>query len=341
MNSNNNIIDLDNASDEIILSTKMCDLGLSIKKSPIQEKIKTLNKELESKGLKFRPLCYLGDEWFSPDGVPVISIPFYMAHPRLQAIENSMMLEVEGGGDEEFMKLLRHECAHAIGHAFNLTSRKEWQRIFGNPEKSYQEFYRYKPYSKAFVHHLKGHYAQAHPEEDYAETFAVWLNPASDWKNMYHNWPAIHKLNYINKLMNSLKNRECKIPYSPLSYQIKNLTRTLAKHYQIRKKLYEQNSEEYFDQDLKKIFLDSKKGSSGRTAAGFLRKNRADIESSVSLWTQEKKFTIKRLQSQLIKRAQYLSLYMPNNEEQAKTNFIVYFTALISNYLHTSHFKKP
>ena len=53
--------------------------------------------ELEARGLPFRPDCYLGDEWFSPEGSPVIAIPFYLAHPRLKQLELHQMLEVEGG----------------------------------------------------------------------------------------------------------------------------------------------------------------------------------------------------------------------------------------------------
>ncbi|PCJ52295.1 MAG: hypothetical protein COA79_24515 [Planctomycetota bacterium] len=341
MTNKKSILDINNASDEELLNSRMCDFGLRIDRTPVQDKVAILYDELEKKGLSFRPVCYLGDEWFSPGGVPAISIPFYLAHPRLQAVENTMMLEVEGGSDEECMKLLRHECAHAIGHAFNLTERKKWQKVFGNPDSTYQEFYRYRPYSKSYVHHLKDHYAQSHPEEDFAETFAVWLNPNSDWKTLYNKWPAIDKLQYVNTLMNSLKKRECKVPYSPLAYQIKNLKRTLAKHYRIRKKLYAQDSENYFDNDLKKVFQATKEGSSGTSAASYIRKSRSSIESSVAIWTLEKKFTIKRLLTQLIKRCHTLGLYIPKDEEKTKANFLIYFTSLISNYMHTSHFKKP
>lgn len=335
------IIDLDKSTDEEILGTRMCDFGLKIERTHIQEKVALLYEELENKGISFRPVCYLGDEWFSPDGVPAISIPFYLVHSRLKAIENSMMLDIEGGNNEECMMLLRHECGHAIGHAFNLTERKKWQKIFGSPDSTYQEFYRYKPYSKAYVHHLKGYYAQAHPEEDYAETFAVWLNPNSNWETLYQGWPALEKLKYINSLMDSLKNKQCKVPYGPLTYQVKHLTRTLSKHYQIRKKMYAQDSDDYFDNDLLKVFQTSKDESSGTKAAAFLLKNRSSIATSVANWSQEKKFTIKRLLNQLIKRCHTLSLYLPKDADQAKTNFIIYFTSLISNYKHTSHFKKP
>ena len=132
--------------------------------------------ELEARGLPVRPDCYLGDEWFSPEGSPVIAIPFYLAHPRLKQLELHQMLEVEGGTYEWCMQILRHECGHAYDHAYQFSSTDAWVEVFGDRDVEYQpETYRPRPYSKSFVRHLPNWYAQAHPDEDFAETFAVWL----------------------------------------------------------------------------------------------------------------------------------------------------------------------
>src|SRR5215471_14937451 len=123
--------------DEELLALRICDLGVRIENSELKPRIEQLYSELAARGVALRPDCYLGDEWFSPDGIPAIAIPFYLAHPRLKLLENRQMMEVEGGTQEWCMMLLRHECGHAIDHAYKFSSRKEWQDIFGSPEAEY------------------------------------------------------------------------------------------------------------------------------------------------------------------------------------------------------------
>ncbi|MGE4056575.1 MAG: putative zinc-binding metallopeptidase, partial [Vicinamibacterales bacterium] len=128
-----------------------------------------------------QPHCWLSDEWFTPDGVPGVAIPFYLAHPRLEKLELAQMLEVEGGDATTCLRILRHEAGHAIDNAYQLRRRSTRRRIFGLPSLAYPEYYLPKPYSKSFVQHLDHWYAQSHPDEDCAETFAVWLDRGSQW----------------------------------------------------------------------------------------------------------------------------------------------------------------
>ena len=131
----------------------------------------------QGKGLRFRPHFWLSDEWFCPDGVPGIAVPFYLAHPRLSRLEQSQMLEVEGGTAEWCLRILRHETGHAVENAYRLRLRARRRQLFGSTTKPYPEYYSPRPYSKSFVIHLDAWYAQSHPDEDFAETFAVWLTP--------------------------------------------------------------------------------------------------------------------------------------------------------------------
>src|SRR5215471_3524419 len=141
--------------DEELLALRICDLGVQLDGSELRLQINQLHYELAERGVSFRPDCYLGDEWFSPDGVPSIAIPFYLAHPRLKTLELRQMLEVEGGTPEWCQQLLRHECGHAIDHAYRLSSRQDWPTIFGSPDLEYSpETYTPRPYSKSFVRHL-------------------------------------------------------------------------------------------------------------------------------------------------------------------------------------------
>ncbi|HKK15407.1 MAG TPA: hypothetical protein VJ981_01785, partial [Gammaproteobacteria bacterium] len=93
-------------ADEELLDLRFCDLKLVLRDTRLQEKIQQLYDELERRGIGFRPHCWLSEEWFSPDGVPGIAIPFYMAHARLARLESRQMYEVEGGNGRWCMQLL-------------------------------------------------------------------------------------------------------------------------------------------------------------------------------------------------------------------------------------------
>ena len=112
--------------DEELLALRICDLGVRIEESEVEPRVCQVSNDLAARGVTLHPDIYLGDEWFSPDGVPAIAIPFYLAHPRLKSLELHQMLEVEGGTAEWCQMLLRHECGHAVNHAYQFSSRQEW-----------------------------------------------------------------------------------------------------------------------------------------------------------------------------------------------------------------------
>src|SRR5215216_6169413 len=118
-------------TDEELVEKKIVHLGLKLEGTDLEPLIRQLHEELSAKGLTFHPPCHIGDEWFVPIGISAIFIPFFLAHDRLRALERAMMLEVEGETPEWFMKLMRHEAAHAYSYAFHLQRRKKWQRTFG------------------------------------------------------------------------------------------------------------------------------------------------------------------------------------------------------------------
>ena len=162
---------------EDLLDLRLCELHLTIEGSEVADRITQLYEELDRKGIRFRPHVWLSSDWFSPVGVPGIAIPFYLAHPRLKKLEYRMMYEVEGGTRTWCMQLLRHETGHAIDTAYRLNRRASWRRLFGKASKPYPKYYNPKPFSRNYVLHLDWWYAQSHPTEDFAETFAVWLKP--------------------------------------------------------------------------------------------------------------------------------------------------------------------
>ena len=141
-------------SDEQLLELRMCDLRLGLAGSFYEQPIAQLERELAARGLLFRPHVWISDEWFTPDGVPGIAVPFYLAHPRLAKLEANQMLEVEGGTSEWCMRILRHEAGHAIENAFLLRRRRRRQKLFGRSSQPYPEYYTPRPYSRSFVRHL-------------------------------------------------------------------------------------------------------------------------------------------------------------------------------------------
>jgi len=189
-----------------VLGKKVSELGLKVEGSPVEGYISELYKELERRGLrKFRPVCYLTDEWGCPDQQPVLGIPFYLADAKLRRLEKAVdALE----SDRQIMMYMRHEAGHVFNYAYRLYTTPEWKRLFGPFFRPYRDDYRPVPFSRHYVRHIEGWYAQKHPDEDFAETFAVWLTPRSGWRRKYKGWPAMQKLRYVERVARAVADVE-------------------------------------------------------------------------------------------------------------------------------------
>lgn len=326
--------------DEEMLALRICDLGVRIEGSELEARVSQLRDELSARGVALRPDCYLGDEWFSPEGVPAIAIPFYLAHPRLKALEMREMLEVEGGTPEWCQMLLRHECGHAIDHAYPFSSTRQWQKIFGSPDTEYTpETYRPRPYSRGFVRNLSNWYAQAHPDEDFAETFAVWLaSPPEEWRDRYHGWKALEKLEYVHSLMQDVAGKPPAVARGRRISEARKLRTTLARYYAARRKLYAEDFPDFYDADLRAIFGNGEPGA--ESAAKLMRKNRTALVASIVQWTGQHKYTVNMLVRKLILRCQELKLPAPRDPVRLHFELAAYLAALVTNHLHTGRFKR-
>lgn len=329
-------------SDSDILKLRFKNIGLSISETEIQDYVNQLYSELEAKGLVFRPQIFFGDEWFSPEGMNAIAVPFYLANTRLKNLEKSQMLEVEGGDPEWFMKLLRHEAGHCFDHCYKFSKRKKWSQVFGSPDKDYApETYRPQPFSKGYVKHLERWYAQAHPDEDFAETFAVWLSPNIDWKKEYSKWPgALKKLNYMETLAKESVKLRNTSEKGRVPSNVANLTSTLEKYYQKRRR---ENADEYpdfYDADLKKIFNGDTAIKTELSARRFMKRYKKNIVATVAWATHERKFTIDALVKRLTERCAQLELRLGKSENQTTMEVASFLTSLVKNYLFTGKFKR-
>jgi hypothetical protein len=326
--------------DEELLALRICDLGVRIEHSELVPRIEQLKRELAERGVPLRPDCYLGDEWFSPDGVPAISIPFYLAHPRLKLLELHQMMEVEGGTPEWCQMLLRHECGHAVDHAYQFSSRAGWRDVFGSPETEYApDTYRPRPYSRSFVLHLPNWYAQAHPDEDFAETFAVWLaSEPGDWRRRYAGWKALEKLEYIHCLMQEVAAAPPPVVRRGRISEARKLRTTLARHYAGRRKLYAEDFPDFYDADLRVIFGNGEPG--GESAAAVMRRHRGALVASIVRWTGQRKYTVSMLVRKLMSRCRALNLTAPKDAVRLDFELASYLASLVTNHLYTGRFKR-
>ncbi len=322
-------------TDEQLLALRMCDLGVAIEGTELEARIAVVTGELDARGLKFHPRYWLSDEWFTPDGVPGVAIPFYLAHPRLAKLELAQMLEVEGGEERSCLRILRHEVGHALDNAYDLRRRPTRRRLFGNPGTEYPEYYTPKPYSKSFVQHLDHWYAQSHPDEDFAETFAVWLDPGSHWSTHYAGWPAHRKLEYVDRLMRELAGRRPVVTSKRVVDPLSRLRKTLGEHYRKKREHYGLDHPDFYDSDLRNLFSDAPEYAKNMAAARFVRRIRKDVRSTVASFTDSYQYTIDQLIEKIIARCRELNLRLTESEEATKSEFLVFLTVQTMNYLHS------
>ena len=322
-------------SDERLLDTRICDLPIRIKGSFIEPHIKRLYGELNDRGIRFKPHVWLSAEWFTPDGVPGFAIPFYLMHPRLTKLERKYMREVEGGTDVECMRILRHEAGHALDNAFRLHFKRRWIRLFGSFTQKYPPSYKPKPNSRRFVLNLDAWYAQAHPAEDFAETFAVWMRPKARWRKRYAGWPALRKLEYVDEVMAGLAGEPPVKGSGRKVAKLSEITITLRQHYEKKREYYAFQGPAEYDRDLLRIFSNNPRHRHSPPAAAFIRHHRGDIRRLVSKWTGEYQLTLDQVLDEMIERCRELKLRAVGHERQLRIDFTVLLTAKTVHSLYS------
>ena len=318
-------------SDAELLEVRFCDLGLSLERSPLAPLVRRLHADLERRGIQFRPHCWLGEEWFTPDGVPGFAVPFYLAHPRLRRLERRMLGEVEGGNRNWFMRILRHEAGHAIDNAYRLRRRRSWRETFGPASLPYPDSYRTRPGSRRYVQHLGSWYAQSHPTEDFAETFAVWLKPASRWRSHYADWPALAKLVFVDALMREVRDEPARVRTRLHIDSLVGDTRTLGDHYEAMQKRYAPPTRREEDELLGRVF--SREPGRGRLkAATLLRRLRPRLHELIAGRLDCSAYLIHQVMRTAIKRATELELYVAGDRRRTAHNCEWLLTRLVREF---------
>jgi hypothetical protein len=332
---------LDRLTDRQLLDLRLCDLPLQIRGTQLEQRIEKLHRELEARSLRFKPHMWLSEEWFTPDGVAGFAIPFYLAHPRLIKLERAQMLEVEGASEGECMRILRHEAGHAIDNAFKLHSKASWTDVFGSYRVPYPEWYQPQPGSRDYVFNLDAWYAQAHPAEDFAETFAVWLKPGKQWQRQYHRWGAQRKLEYVDLIMTKLigqrLGRAKRHEVEPLS----SLKKTLREHYRKKRAYYTIHWPASYERNLYRVFSREARRQSNPSAAQFLRHHRDEISHIVAQGTGVHHYTINHIVKHMIVRCREQNLRVTIPEAEARQLILVTLTMQVMQVLRTGYHRIP
>jgi hypothetical protein len=250
------------------------------------------------------------------------------------------MIDAEGETRQWCMKLLRHEAGHAMCYAYRLHKRKRWQKIFGPSTIEYKDIYKYRPYSKNYVQHLDGYYAQYHPDEDFVETFAVWLTPELDWQTQYKEWQALKKLKYVDKLMSEIRGKKPPVTSKRTYWRVATLRMTLKNHYKKKRHFLAEEFPDFHDHFLLKNFVEYSEDNKKLPKAGeIIRRYRRTILNSVSRYSGERKYVINDLLKGVQKRSKELKLVVDCDEISVLLNLSSYITSLVMNYLYTGRFR--
>jgi hypothetical protein len=326
-------------------ATPIKDLGLKIEGTALEPILAEFEGELAGAGIRLRPRFYLSTEWGVPFGTIAMAIPFYLAHPELKDLHEQRTGHIEGTGKADILRYLRHEMGHVVNYAYKLYEREEWVKLFGSITQPYLEEYRPSPFSRRYVRHLPGWYAQKHPDEDWSETFAVWMTPGRDWREDYKPWPtALAKLEYCDRVMKELSAADPLTTETDLDEDVRQLPYSLDDFYR---------GSDGEGQDMppglagaiRSIFDDldpaaaTSDGPAMKPAAALLRSMERDLMADVFRWTGHFPEKTRALVRHLAKLAEQLGqVYPQHREHQAMIAVTALVTALAMNHVHSGDY---
>ena len=316
-----------------LLSTRICDLDLR-PEGVLAECIEQVTGELRARGVSFSPTYYLGDDDFwTSDRAISVNVPWYLANAVLWQLVNDHLFEYSR---PEVLMYLRHETGHAINYAFELWRRKDWIQTFGDFRRPYRDVYNPNPWSRDYVRYLHRagmyHYAQKHPDEDWAESFAVWLDPASRWRRRYRDWQVAHaQLEYVDRIVEVEGACKGTPPNARLGLRLPytEIKETVAEYFDINHAVDPDLAE--YRHDLLEIFpkrgvraRGGKAGAMGKTqnaqsAARFIQQHQRLLVSKLSGWIgNSDRRVISKFLRQLQALCTYEHLVVPDNRRNEK-----------------------
>jgi hypothetical protein len=316
------------------------DLELTIDGTRLAPVIDEFRAELEAKNIvRLRPKFYLSTEWGVPFGTVAIAIPFYLARPELTELHGEVVGHIEGFDRFDILRYLRHEMGHVVNYAYKLYDDEDWVKLFGSITQPYREEYRPQPFSRRFVRHLPGWYAQKHPDEDWSETFAVWMTPAVEWRKDYAQFPsALAKLEYCARTLERLGAAEPLVTSAELDEDVAKADFSLREYYG-GQEVDADTGAAGLDGDLRAIFSDFREGGGDaqelQPAAELIRKLERPLMADVFRWTGHFPEKTRSLMRHLAKRADVLQQAYPRAAEREATIAVtILVTSLAMNFVH-------
>jgi len=305
-----------------LAATRISDLGLSITGTPLEAVLAQFQHELEAVGIRrLKPHFYLSTEWGVPFETISIAIPFYLARSDLTELHAERIGHVEGVGRIDLLRYLRHEMGHVVNYAYKLYEQEDWIKQFGAITQPYLDDYRPEPFSQRYVRHLPGWYAQKHPDEDWAETFAVWMTPNADWRTSYADWPdALAKLEFCARTMAALNTRDPEVTTTLDDEDVSQLTDSLEDFYRAETAPGEKLPPG-LDGALQAIFEDFgtpedlSTQAMRRSAAVLIRRLERDLVANIYRWTGHFPEPTRLLVQHLAERAEHLKQVYPEDRE--------------------------
>jgi hypothetical protein len=308
-----------------LLSSRICDLTLKVE-DVLFDCLAQVTSELRTKGITFIPAYYLGDDDFwTADRATSVNVPWYLANTLLWQLVNDHLFEYSR---EEVVMYLRHETGHAINYAFELWKRSDWGQTFGEFRRPYRDVYNPNPWSRDYVRYLHRagmyHYAQKHPDEDFAETFAVWLDPTSRWRRRYGGWQvALAKLEYVDRIIDVEGACRGIPPNQRLGQRLVygDIKETVADYFDIEHTVDPDLAE--YRHDLLDIFAkrsEKARGTQGAiSAARFIQQYQGMLIEKLGGWIEKSdRRVISRFLRQLQALCTYEHLVVPENQRNEK-----------------------
>ncbi len=339
-----------------LLLTPLNRLGLTLDACPLKEAVRIVRADMKRVGLnKLQPHFYLSTGYGTVAGTTSIALGFYDCHPLL----NDLNAEFRGFrySFDDVVNILRHEVGHAFSYAYKLYRRKDFRVMFnvkGNYFNTYPVTDRYvqraNPWSRDYVNPNGDYYAQKHPDDDFAETFGVWLQPRTNWRRIYKRYPgALRKLHFVEQIVHELRRTDPVIDQRPMPWDpLEEYSETVAQFFRARSlRKYRRKATGFIDPDLLELFWQTPAPRDNRRrerdyvhADNFIRKHKRDIVLQVSRWVSTDELVVKDLLDKCGARARGLDLWVRKDEREKKlvefTSYVSYRCALFA--LNDSYF---
>jgi len=219
---------------------------------------------------------------------------------------------------------MRHEAGHVFNYAYRLYTTPEWRRLFGPFFRAYRDEYRPVPFSRNYVRHIEGWYAQKHPDEDFAETFAVWLTPRSAWRRRYKGWPALQKLRYVERVAKALAEVDPIVNTGEVDITPADIDVSVEQFYQQASQEKLARIDIALDAHLPQIFLTRRRKES-KPAADIVSRHRPELVEKITYWTGVPRPIVSGLIDSICRTCERMKLWGERGEE---ARYLVEVTAL-------------